>query len=226
MIDSITSQATSDRAVSPVIGVILMVAITVILAAVIGAFVLEIGDQQETAPSTSFDSEQAIIYYEDPTGDSSNLTTVEISHAGGQTIAITRANIKVGGNSSMWGINSSGENGAVPQPDETETLGTNDPPEFTSGQSWSIVGGNNESTVSDELLEAPTVYAFNILPGYEGARLETAGDCCDDTVGGSTEYGWGDQNGITTLARGQTVNVVWTASSGGKTQTLFKYGVQ
>ncbi|MDX1747991.1 MAG: type IV pilin N-terminal domain-containing protein, partial [Halobacteriales archaeon] len=35
---------TDDDAVSPVIGVILMVAITVILAAVIGAFVLGIGD--------------------------------------------------------------------------------------------------------------------------------------------------------------------------------------
>ena len=34
-----------DRAVSPVIGVILMVAITVILAAVIGTFVLGLGDQ-------------------------------------------------------------------------------------------------------------------------------------------------------------------------------------
>lgn len=34
----------SDRAVSPVIGVILMVAITVILAAVIGTFVLGLGD--------------------------------------------------------------------------------------------------------------------------------------------------------------------------------------
>ena len=34
----------SERAVSPVIGVILMVAITVILAAVIGTFVLGLGD--------------------------------------------------------------------------------------------------------------------------------------------------------------------------------------
>ncbi len=40
-----------DRAVSPVIGVILMVAITVILAAVIGTFVLGLGDQvQSTTP--------------------------------------------------------------------------------------------------------------------------------------------------------------------------------
>jgi len=39
-----------DRAVSPVIGVILMVAITVILAAVIAAFVLDIGPG-DTSPS-------------------------------------------------------------------------------------------------------------------------------------------------------------------------------
>jgi len=44
-----------DRAVSPVIGVILMVAITVILAAVIGTFVLGLGDQvQQTSPQASF----------------------------------------------------------------------------------------------------------------------------------------------------------------------------
>lgn len=43
-----------DDAVSPVIGVILMVAITVILAAVIGTFVLGLGENiQQTAPTTS-----------------------------------------------------------------------------------------------------------------------------------------------------------------------------
>lgn len=42
-----------ERAVSPVIGVILMVAITVILAAVIGTFVIGISDQSDRAPSVS-----------------------------------------------------------------------------------------------------------------------------------------------------------------------------
>ena len=47
---------TQERAVSPVIGVILMVAITVILAAVIGAFVLGLGDDvSQTTPSANFD---------------------------------------------------------------------------------------------------------------------------------------------------------------------------
>jgi len=48
-----------EDAVSPVIGVILMVAITVILAAVIGAFVLGLGDSvSETAPGASMTVEE------------------------------------------------------------------------------------------------------------------------------------------------------------------------
>jgi flagellin-like protein len=44
-----------NRGVSPVIGVILMVAITVILAAVIGTFVLGLGDSlSNSAPQASF----------------------------------------------------------------------------------------------------------------------------------------------------------------------------
>lgn len=50
-----TALFTEDRAVSPVIGVILMVAITAILAAVIGTFVLGLGDSlQNKSPSASF----------------------------------------------------------------------------------------------------------------------------------------------------------------------------
>ena len=64
-----------DRAVSPVIGVILMVAITVILAAVIGTFVLGLGDQLgDTAPQASFTVEDV---------NSSNITFVK---TGGQDI--------------------------------------------------------------------------------------------------------------------------------------------
>ncbi|WP_083866582.1 type IV pilin [Natronococcus occultus] len=63
-----------ERAVSPVIGVILMVAITVILAAVIGTFVLGLGDDvtESTAPTADFDFD-----YED------ELT---VTHAGGDAI--------------------------------------------------------------------------------------------------------------------------------------------
>ena len=65
----------TDRAVSPVIGVILMVAITVILAAVIGVFVLGLADDLGDGPT------QATLSF-DSDGDS-NLT---IAHDGGDSL--------------------------------------------------------------------------------------------------------------------------------------------
>ncbi len=62
-----------DRGVSPVIGVILMVAITVILAAVIGAFVLGLGGDLESsaAPTASISVSQddSNIYMEHAQGN-------------------------------------------------------------------------------------------------------------------------------------------------------------
>jgi len=63
---------TEDRAVSPVIGVILMVAITVILAAVIGAFVLGLGGETQETPqaSLSYDGNTSEGIIEHRGGDS------------------------------------------------------------------------------------------------------------------------------------------------------------
>ena len=76
---------TDERAVSPVIGVILMVAITVILAAVIGTFVLGLGDDlQDTSPTADFNFDY----------DTSN-DSVTITHNGGDTIDGTTDNVTV-----------------------------------------------------------------------------------------------------------------------------------
>jgi flagellin-like protein len=82
---------TDDDAVSPVIGVILMVAITVILAAVIASFVLGLGDSQETAPNVSFNFD-----YDESDG---NLT---VTKSGGDAID--------GNNVYIRGANASGAN--------------------------------------------------------------------------------------------------------------------
>jgi flagellin-like protein len=82
-----------DDAVSPVIGVILMVAITVILAAVIGTFVLGLGDQvSNTSPSASFtfdfadnDANDATELGE-TTNTASNSGELTITHDGGDSI--------------------------------------------------------------------------------------------------------------------------------------------
>ena len=83
---------TEDRGVSPVIGVILMVAITVILAAVIGAFVLGLGDQaSSTAPqaSFSFDFDQT----------DNNVT---VTHTGGDNIGNSTLNVTSGTDSAEF----------------------------------------------------------------------------------------------------------------------------
>ena len=68
-----------NRAVSPVIGVILMVAITVILAAVIGTFVLGLGDQvQQTSPNAQWNWEV----------DSAN-NELNVTHEGGDSVTAT-----------------------------------------------------------------------------------------------------------------------------------------
>ncbi|WP_224450200.1 type IV pilin [Haloprofundus salilacus] len=72
------------RAVSPVIGVILMVAITVILAAVIGTFVLGLGDSVQTAPQVSFGFDQ-------------NDNDVTITHRGGASLDADDVEVRVDG---------------------------------------------------------------------------------------------------------------------------------
>ena len=99
-----------DDAVSPVIGVILMVAITVILAAVIGTFVLGLGEQvQSTSPQASFNfdfnaeasdssiaddsSSDAQLANDD---DNTNDGTLDITHEGGDSVEDTQLSVTDG----------------------------------------------------------------------------------------------------------------------------------
>jgi len=77
-----------DDAVSPVIGVILMVAITVILAAVIATFVLGLGEQvSSTAPQASFSFDF-----------DSNNNELTIIHNGGETLSPSQTYV----NGTVW----------------------------------------------------------------------------------------------------------------------------
>jgi flagellin-like protein len=66
----------NEDAVSPVIGVILMVAITVILAAVIAAFVFNLGGEQSKAPTSS------IVAANNPDGG----PDMKVTHKGGDLL--------------------------------------------------------------------------------------------------------------------------------------------
>jgi flagellin-like protein len=87
------SESKQDRAVSPIIGVVLMVAITVILAAVIGTFVLDLGQSAgETAPqaslSVSVDTAENNVTVEHTGGDGIDQqnTRVIIENASGESL--------------------------------------------------------------------------------------------------------------------------------------------
>ena len=86
-----------EQAVSPVIGVILMVAITVILAAVIGTFVLGLGDQvQNTTPQASFGFDPGTETVNTNT-ESADITFITVTHESGDSISESDISVTVDG---------------------------------------------------------------------------------------------------------------------------------
>jgi flagellin-like protein len=80
-----------DDGVSPVIGVILMVAITVILAAVIATFVLGLGEQlSDSSPQATFDF------------DYDGSGTLTVTHVGGDSIEAGDLYLRGGDSESPW----------------------------------------------------------------------------------------------------------------------------
>jgi flagellin-like protein len=111
-----------DDAVSPVIGVILMVAVTVILAAVVGTFVLALGDEGETpAPQAKF------TFDEDATNNE-----ITITHDSGDRIEESKVTV----------VDSEGETAACES-------GPSDWPdtEITSGDSCTIDGVSGDGRI-------------------------------------------------------------------------------
>jgi len=85
--DLITKLVDDDSGVSPVIGVILMVSVTVIVAAVIGASALGFADSVgETPPQASFEFEESSYKLVDNQGDTRELSVVYIRHTGGESV--------------------------------------------------------------------------------------------------------------------------------------------
>jgi flagellin-like protein len=113
-----------DDAVSPVIGVILMVAITVILAAVIGTFVLALGDAGETPEP------QAKFTFDEPSSG-----TLAITHENGDPIEESQITV----------VDSEGNADTC----DSGASGTSDWPdtEITAGDSCTIDGLSGDGTV-------------------------------------------------------------------------------
>lgn len=134
-----------NRGVSPVIGVILMVAITVILAAVIGSFVIGLGDQvQETAPNAQFTFDW----------DEEETPELVVTHDGGQSIDVNGDDLEIiGPDGSVDWLD---EPGVVSAGNSTEIDDVNDALDVDEeGQTvrvvWRGSDGTSATLASDEV---------------------------------------------------------------------------
>ena len=127
-LDTLGDIAKSDdrRAVSPVIGVILMVAITVILAAVIATFVLGLGEQvSDTTPNANFNA--------DFEPDNSSDFFVTIQHQSGDRIDVGELSVAFPDNASIAS-------------QELSNAGLGD--EISAGDAFTIGNGSSSLNIS------------------------------------------------------------------------------
>ena len=108
---STSARDADNRAVSPVIGVILMVAITIILAAVIGTFVFDLGEDlraDEASPAFAIDADVPNEFaYDDADGE----LFIVISHESGDIVETDEINIMIRDENRVPVSNFSAENG-------------------------------------------------------------------------------------------------------------------
>ena len=128
-----------DDAVSPVIGVILMVAITVILAAVIAAFVLGLGDSSDVGPSVSFD------YDYDQTDEDLTITVSSGDEFTAANVEFQGENFDDVGNS--WDQNSTAEPGSSVTAGDRANLDNVDT-DFELDITWTSDDGDDSSILS------------------------------------------------------------------------------
>jgi len=185
-----------DRAVSPVIGVILMVAITVILAAVIGTFVLGLGDQvQSTTPQASFGFDQSNETFSDGSDDV-EAETLTITHETGDTISESNLKVTVRGDTA-FAVDESNQ--------ETDGVWDNGN-DVSAGSSVRVVGYTDASSPEGQDLDDTA----------NGAFWKTDGTI--DDSGPSTSW--------SAIAPGDTVRVVYDNPDSDSSSTLGKRTVQ
>ncbi|THE64520.1 type IV pilin [Salinadaptatus halalkaliphilus] len=136
-----------ERAVSPVIGVILMVAITVILAAVIAAFVMDLGDMSGSA-NAGIDFDESGDHVTTQVIDEGNTDAiyVEVTEDGGSSEYVTDEAEGSADPDSTWSVGTSVEL-------NSDDLGTDDDIDDIDNDFDTLSGGDeiNEITVYGEI---------------------------------------------------------------------------
>ncbi|MCO8265530.1 type IV pilin N-terminal domain-containing protein [Haloferax sp. AB510] len=180
-----------DGAVSPVIGVILMVAITVILAAVIGTFVLGLGEQTESAPQASF----SFDFTDNDQTSSDSPDSLSITHDAGTAISSERLTFAVSGATAVDAASSTPASIAV-----GGTLGDS---------SWDILSSGTVNAGQTVTLDGD-----DFMYNTDGPTDDTLADgTTDDTADTPADNEALDLSGA-------TVRIVWTSESGENSATI------
>lgn len=136
-------QESKEKGVTPVVGIVLIVAITVTIAGIIGGFALELGEKQETTPQAVWDWQQ-------------NGNAVVLTHDGGDKVDGSNLYISKKGTSTKdrW----------------TDSSGINGPKELTAGMGAKITNTDTTFTFSNgdtmQLIWQGDTGNSNILSSY------------------------------------------------------------
>jgi len=194
-----------EKAVSPVIGVILMVAITVILAAVIGTFVLGLGDQvQNTTPQASFEfsgGDTSIDDSDGSPGGSADYTSVTIAHQSGDTLDGANIKLNVDGETAYGVANNDADS------DKDDVIQLWDSGEISAGNTVTIVAA------TDTALDFSDEFNYDIQSD-DSLHIDNQ-SASDAEV--ATDVG---------ISSGETVRVIYDDPEGDGSSTLGKYEVQ
>lgn len=155
-----------DSAVSPVIGVILMVAITVILAAVIATFVLGLGEQvSDTTPNANFQAD----FNSSTANYSEGDEVLTITHQTGD--ALDPGEIRIGGvvNDSLGGLASTwADSDGEIRAGDTLTINAGNFTDFSDDGSDFIDSGDEITIIFDSGDSSSILRTFEAPRNYSG----------------------------------------------------------
>jgi FlaG/FlaF family flagellin (archaellin) len=194
-----------DDAVSPVIGIILMVAITTILAAVAGVFVLGFETGKQPAPTAAFTAEpgqQAIITDTGPPPEFKSVQTVTLRHQSGEALDPALLSVTVD-RKPAFGVDTS-----TPGVDESESGDTasrlydDDSADITAGDK-AVVVAKYDTSASGSPADAV------------GEEYTTSGG--EFTVDGSSS--------VEELQTGEIVRIRWISRDEERSAVLFEHRI-
>lgn len=220
---NIPAQFWRNRGVSPVIGVILMVAVTVIIAAVIGSSALGLSeDIGDTPPNAQFTVEETEADLQNNDGHPlKTYPLAKISHTGGETVDMDSIEVRINGEPAYATTGPFTLSGEVAGFDHVGTSGGNNdnrPPvmtpkhvvsdRLTAGDEITLVLGTTH--FEDEDLTISKSDGDNVY-------YHTHGDTIVNVIDGES---LGEGTGAR-LASGDVIEIIW--ESEGQSQLLYEH---